>query len=151
MVELFGRNGHGETRFRLPDVECSGPGELVVDRKRLEAALRACTAETVTIAGAQGGAVVLTANGPGPAYSVQFPAVADVPAPLAELPDGGGVTVPAAELARLLRCTVFAVAHEVSRYSLDAVRLQAGDDTLTTAATDGRRLSLCSCAATTIL
>lgn len=125
-------------RCSVTQVEVDAPGETVVVADTLAKIVRECSDEILSL---ETDGNILHVRGEGSHFQIvtqdpaEFPAVADM--------DGeADLSVEHAVLQRLIEFTSFAAARESTRYAINGVLWELDGETLSLAATDGRRLSL---------
>ncbi|HYF48323.1 MAG TPA: DNA polymerase III subunit beta [Planctomycetota bacterium] len=126
-------------RYKLKAESIQSAASLCLPCITLSGLLKECTEEVVT----------LETNGPKGVLTVgrdRFEVIGQESSDFPEVPamaEGAALTVPAAELAKMIDRTIFAAAREQGRYAINGVYMQCKDKLLEIVATDGRRLAFC--------
>lgn len=126
-------------RYRLKAESIQSPVSLCLPCITLSGLLKECTEEVVT----------LETSGPKGVLTIgrdRFEVLGQESSDFPEVPgmgDGATLSVPAAEMAKMIDRTVFAAAREQGRYAINGVYIQCKDKVLEMVATDGRRLAYC--------
>jgi DNA polymerase III subunit beta len=126
-------------RYKLKAESIQSPASLCLPCITLSGLLKECTEDIVTLetTGAKG---VLTVG------RDRFEVIGQESSDFPEVPsmgEGAALSVPAAELAKMIDRTIFAAAREQGRYAINGVYMQCKDKVLEVVATDGRRLAFC--------
>ena len=114
------------------------PGEALLPARAALAILRTAPIEELSLEGSAGGLVM---RWPGACYRLESPAGSPLP-PDEAVPAGPCLLLPAEELYRAIRSTLFAAGPSGRRYRLDAVLFEAEPGRLRVVATDNRRLAV---------
>jgi DNA polymerase-3 subunit beta len=124
-------------RYRVLGVKVDQRGAVILPTQHFGQILRTSTDEELAL---ESSADHLMVRG----LRFQFKLPADDPDTFPDVPDftaSAYLVVPAADLRRAIRRTVFATDVESTRYALGGVLFELGAETLTMVATDGRRLA----------
>jgi len=126
-------------RYRVKAESIEEPVSVCLPCITLSGLLRECTEEIVALetTGTKG---VLTVG------RDRFEVLGQESSDFPEIPalgEGPALSVPPAELAKMIDRTVFAAAREQGRYAINGVYMQCKDKVLEVVATDGRRLAYC--------
>jgi DNA polymerase-3 subunit beta len=125
-------------RYQLAGVTVESPGAVLLPAAEFSEILREATDETLRIEEQENGVHVS-------GLTCEFELGREDPLHFPDLPDlkkDHGSKVKAGSLATMVKRTVFAAAHENSRYALNSVLLEQSDGKLRMIATDGRRLAM---------
>ncbi len=125
-------------RSAVTQVEVEKPGETLVIADTLARIVRECPDEILI---AETDESALNIRGVGSHFRIITQAATEFP-PVAVLEGDADFVVEQESLGRLIEWTVFAAARESTRYAINGVLWELAHDTLTLAATDGRRLSV---------
>ncbi len=126
-------------RYKLKAESIQSPASLCLPCITLSGLLKECTEDVVT----------LETSGPKGILTVgrdRFEVLGQESSDFPEVPamgEGAALSVPAAELAKMIDRTIFAAAREQGRYAINGVYMQCKDKLLEIVATDGRRLAFC--------
>jgi DNA polymerase-3 subunit beta len=126
-------------RYKLKAESIQSPASLCLPCITLAGLLKECTEDVVT----------LETNGPKGVLTVgrdRFEVIGQESSDFPEVPkmeEGNALSVPAADLAKMIDRTIFAAAREQGRYAINGVYVQCKDKLLEIVATDGRRLAFC--------
>lgn len=137
-VTLLGTDQEVGIRYELTGVETDSSGEVLLPTNRVTSILRELTDETVDIEVTE--SLVCLRSG-----TSEFSLASEDPD---EFPDVAAFegsqyyAIPAAALREAIGRTVFATDQESTRYALGGVLFEPGNDRLTLAATDSRRLAV---------
>jgi DNA polymerase-3 subunit beta len=124
-------------RYRIKAESLQSPVSLCLPCITLAGLLKECTEEVVT----------LETTGPKGVLTVgrdRFELLGQESSDFPEVPsmgEGATLSIPAAEMAKMIDRTIFAAAREQGRYAINGVYLQCKDKVLEVVATDGRRLA----------
>jgi DNA polymerase-3 subunit beta len=126
-------------RYRLKAESLQSPASLCLPCVTLSGLLKECTEDVVTLE-TTGAKAVLTVG------RDRFEVIGQESSDFPEVPsmgEGPTMTVPAAEMARMIDRTIFSAAREQGRYAINGIYMQCKDKLLEVVATDGRRLAYC--------
>jgi DNA polymerase-3 subunit beta len=124
-------------RYRIKAESLQSPVSLCLPCITLAGLLKECTEDVVT----------LETTGPKGVLTVgrdRFELLGQESSDFPEVPnmgEGTTLSIPAAEMAKMIDRTIFAAAREQGRYAINGVYLQCKDKVLEVVATDGRRLA----------
>lgn len=126
-------------RYRIKAESIESPVAVCLPCIMLSGVLKECTEEVVTLetTGTKG---LLTAG------RDRFEVLGQESSDFPEIPglgEGEALSIPPAELAKMIDRVIFAAAREQGRYAINGVYMQCKDKTLEIVATDGRRLAYC--------
>lgn len=140
-ITLSGTDGDGiGIRYGVPNVETNSAGEVLLPTARIISILRELTDEVLDIEINSNSANIKSGFSE---FNLSVEEAADFP-PIAAFEDDSYFVVAADTLRKMTKRTLFATDTESSRYALGGVLLQAAADSITLAATDGRRLAVMS-------
>lgn len=135
---LIGTDQEVGIRFELPEVETSSSGEVLLPTARVTAILREVQDEALAIE-VQEDALWIRTGRSEFRLSVEDPA--EFP-DVASFDEESYFVVPGRSLKQAIQRTIFAADVESTRYALGGVLIEAGNNVLTLAATDSRRLAV---------
>ncbi|MGD2108666.1 MAG: DNA polymerase III subunit beta [Phycisphaerae bacterium] len=125
-------------RCAVTQVEVEEPGTTVVVAETLSRITRECSDEVLAVESAGN---LLHVRGLGSHFQIVTHDVADFP-PVPTIDGDADFAIEHGRLRRLVELTVFSAAKESTRYAINGVLWELGENQLTLAATDGRRLSV---------
>lgn len=143
---LVGTDQEVGIRYDIPGVETDSDGEVLLPKDRLIAILRELTDDGVDFEVNETSLWVRSGHS-------EFKLSAEDPAefpPVQAFDATSYHVVPAASFKEMIKRTVFATDSESTRYALGGVLMEFGQDKLTMAATDSRRLAVVSSASSAV-
>lgn len=142
---LLGTDQEVGIRYTLSEVDSDSVGEVLIPTQRVNAILREVQGDSVSIEVEDGSLWIRSGQS-------EFQLSVEDPAEFPNVPsfeDSDYYVLEGKALKTGIQRTIFATDVESTRYALGGVLMEVRDETLTLAATDGRRLAVCTAGAAT--